>query len=299
MLKTNENKIVEVLVQWQPMPASKRQSISYTGHDGKPFNLPGVGGITLNLEIGDSAFGYQGDHLEPGVSCSGNPGKQTEFPNPTLQYFSCSGNKAVILSGKAKGKIGRVIGHHGGAENLIVDFPRKVKEKMTYDDKIMIHTHGQGLKLIDYPTIKLTSVSPELLSKMKIKELKNGKLGIPVTTIVPAECMGSGLGSIDSYTGDYDIMTSDHASVQKYKIDQLRFGDFVAILDHENSFGPSFKRGAITIGIIIHSDSFFAGHGPGVTTLFSCAHSEIEPIVERSANIGSLFKIGKFGKKGN
>ena len=297
MIKTNVDKIVEILVQCQPMPAGKRTSISYAGHDGVPFNLPGIGGITLNLEVGDSAFGYQGDHLEPGVSCSANPGKPNEFPNPTLQYYSCSGNKAVILSGLAKGKTGIVIGHHGGAEDLIVDFPRKVKEKMTYDDKIMIHTHGQGLKLVDYPKIKLMSVSPELLKRMKIKELKNGKLGIPVTTIVPPECMGSGLGSLDAYTGDYDIMTSDTASVKKYKIDQLRFGDFVAILDHDNAFGPSFKRGAITIGIIIHSDSFYAGHGPGVTALFSCAHSEIEPILDSKANIGQLYKIGKFAKQ--
>ncbi len=165
---------------------------------------------------------------------------------------------------------------------------------MTYDDNIIIKTHGQGLKLLDYPSIKLMSVSPFLLKKMKIRESKKGKIQIPVTTIIPAECMGSGLGCVDMHTGDYDIMTSDEASVKKYNIDQLRFGDFVAILDHDNSFGPSFKRGSVSIGIIIRGDSFLAGHGPGVTILFTCTNLEIKPIIDSKANIGELYKIGRF-----
>ena len=248
MLKTNEKNIVEMILQCQAGYPRKRKSAYSVGHDGRPFNLPGIGGITLNIEVGDSAFDWEGDHLEPGVSCTASAEKPFDFPNTSLQYYSCVGNSVKIISGRAKGATGIMIGHHGGSEHLIVDFPRKIKEKMTYDDKMVIFSKGQGMKLLDYPDIKLLSVSPELLKKMKIKELKNGKLSIPVTTIVPAECMGSGLGSTDMHTGDYDVMTSDKGLVKKYKLDEMRFGDFVALMDHDNTYGPSLKRGAITIG---------------------------------------------------
>jgi len=286
-----------MVLQCQPGYTKKRGGFSGSGHDGKPSNLPGIGGITLNIEVGYSAFGWEGDHLEPGVSCTANAEKPSEFPNPSLQYYSCVGNSVKIISGKAKGATGIMIGHHGGSEHLIVDFPRKIKEKMTYDDKMVIFSKGQGLKLLDYPSVKLLSVSPELLRKMKIKELKNGKLGISVTTIIPAECMGSGLGSVDMHTGDYDVMTSDLGLVKKYQLDKMKFGDFVAILDHDNTFGPALKKGAITIGIVVHSDCFLAGHGPGVTPLFTTPKSVIEALLDKNANIGQLFKIGKFRKK--
>ena len=36
--------------------------------DGVPFVLPGTGGIAYNVKVGDPAFGWAGDHIEPGVS---------------------------------------------------------------------------------------------------------------------------------------------------------------------------------------------------------------------------------------
>jgi len=295
-MKTNEKNIVEVLVQCSPCFPKKRLQLSMAGHSGKPFNLPGIGGITLNIEVGDSAFGWEGDHLEPGVSATANAEKPNEFPNNALQYYCCVGNKAKLISGKAKGAEGVVIGHHGGCEDLIIDFPRKIKEKMTYDDKILIVAHGQGLKVLDHPEIKLTNVSPDLFKKLNLKKSKSGKIQFPVTTIIPAQCMGSGLGVADVHSGDYDVMTSDPETNKKHGLERMRFGDFVAIMDHDNSYGPALKKGAITIGIVIHSDCYLAGHGPGITVLFTTSHGAIEPVLDKNANIGKLYKIGKFRK---
>jgi|GEM_PF-4166445 len=111
MLKTNEKKIVEMLHQCKPIQPKRGITASVAGHSGVANNVSGIGGITLNIEIGDSVVGFVGDHLEPGVSCSANSEKSNEFPNNSLQYYSCCGNEAVIISGKAKGKKGVVIGH--------------------------------------------------------------------------------------------------------------------------------------------------------------------------------------------
>jgi hypothetical protein len=215
MLKTNADKLVEFLLECQPGPPKTRGTWNVDQH-GTPFILPSIGGITLNLQVGDSAFGWAGDHVEPGVSCTADTHKPFEHPNISLQVFSCVGNKARVISGEAKDAQGIVIGHHGGSEHIIVDFPRAVKEKLTYDDKIIIHAKGQGLSLLDYPDIKLFNLDPGLLGKMKITPSGEGALEVPVTTMVPAACMGSGIGAAHVAKGDYDIVTSDPESVENF-----------------------------------------------------------------------------------
>ncbi len=286
-LRTNEDRLVEFLLQCQPGPPKTRGRWS-VDHQGIPYLLPSIGGISVNVAVGDPAFGWAGDHVEPGVSCTANTNKPFEHPNVSLQIFSCAGNLARVISGEAKGSVGYTVGHHGGSEHVIVEFPRSVKEKLTYDDKIIIYARGQGLRLMDYPDIVLFNLDPKLLSQMSIEAKEGGVLRVPVTTTVPAACMGSGLGASNVASGDYDIMTSDPETVSEYGLDKISFGDFVALLDHDNRYGRAYRKGAITIGIVIHSDCRTAGHGPGVTTLMTCPTALIEPIIRPNANIGEL-----------
>lgn len=296
MLKTNESKVVEFLLQCQPGPPKTTGNWG-VDHSGKPFILPAIGGITMNVQVGDSAFGWAGDHIEPGVSCIANTLKPFEHPNISLQLYSCAGNRAKVISGNAKGAVGHVIGHHGGSEHVIVDFTRKVKEKLSYDDKIIIYARGQGLQLTNYPDIMIYNLDPGLLKKLKIKKSGKSVLQVPVTTMVPAACMGSGLGAAHVAKGDYDIMTSDKESVKKYKLDRIRFGDFVALMDHDNRYGRAFRKGAVTIGIVVHSDCLRAGHGPGVTTIMTTETSLIKPVIDPRANIANILRIGTATKK--
>ena len=291
MLRTNEDKVVEFLLQCQAGPPKTRGTWG-VDHQGNPFLLPSIGGITVNIQVGDPAFGWAGDHVEPGVSCTADTKKPFEHPNVSLQVFACVGNKATITSGKAEGAIGVVLGHHGGSEHVMVDFPREVKESLTYDDKIIIHARGQGMTLLDYPDVVLFNLDPMLLHRMKVKEAGGGKLKVPVTTVVPAACMGSGIGAAHVAKGDYDIVTSDPGTVQEYQLDKIRFGDFVALMDHDNRYGRAYRQGAVTIGVVVHSDCLRAGHGPGVTTIMTCETSLIEPVIDPTANIADLMGIG-------
>lgn len=113
--------------------------------------------------------------------------------------------------------------------------------------------------------------------------------------LLPAVVMGSGLGSSQPFKGDYDIQTSDPESVQRYDLGSLRLGDIVAIQDHDSMNGWSYKKGAISIGVVIHGDSFVAGHGPGCQTIMTTAlPGVIEPVVDSGANIGHYLKIGRY-----
>jgi hypothetical protein len=45
---------------------------------------------------------------------------------------------------------------------------------------------------------------------------------------------------------------------------------------------------------VVHTDSVTAGHGPGITTLFTSAKGRIKPVMDKSANIAKYLNIGRF-----
>ncbi|MBI4211964.1 MAG: DUF4438 domain-containing protein [Deltaproteobacteria bacterium] len=291
MIRTNENQLVKIAIEGKVSPPSVWPN--EVGHDGQVHNVPAVGGITYNVIVGDSAFGWAADHVEPGVSAIVNHEKRSEKPNVAFNFLACVGNDAIVISGEAKGKKGVVIGHHGGVEHVMIDFAEDVLEKLTNDDKFQIRAIGQGQKLLDYPQIRVSSLDPRLLQKMGIKE-KKGKLEVPVAGIVPGKLMGSGLGSLNVHTGDYDIMTSDRDVLKKHQIDHLKLGDVIAITDIDASYGWRYLTGAVMIGVVIHGDSHASGHGPGVTSIMTSPAGDIIPVIAKDANIGKYLKLGRY-----
>lgn len=291
MLRTNKDRLVMISIQGRVSYPVKRTAYTIT-YDGQPIVVPGVGGITYNIKVGDKAFGWEADHVEPGVSTVVNEEKRNEGPNYAYNTLACIGNQARIISGDAKGAVGIVTGHHGGIEHVLIDFDQETLEKLCIEDKILIKAYGQGLKLLDYPEIKVFNLDPSLLEKMNIKEMGDGTISVPITTEIPAKLMGSGLGSASVASGDYDITTADKKMVEKYKLDQIRFGDIVAISDADNSYGRSYKEGAVSIGIVVHSDCVIAGHGPGVATLLTSTSGKIKFHIDTEANIANYLNIG-------
>ncbi len=283
MLKTNYNDLPILLVQGQVRHSKGSMAYRHT-IDGEPMTLPATGGITLNAMIGDRCVGWAADHLEPGVTMR----NENDDYNAAVQGLSCIGNVAIVRSGDAKGATGFVTGKHGGCEHLLCYFDQETMEKMSIGDVIDVRTQGQGMKLLDYPEILLRNMSPALLEKMNITE-KDGKLVVGVAKVVPGCIMGSGLGASTSYYGDYDITLHDKQICQQYGLDKLRFGDIVAIMDADTRYGRNFVTGAITIGVVVHSDCILSGHGPGVTTLMTCKTAQIEPVIDENANLADYF----------
>lgn len=290
-LKTNKASLVAIAVQGSVAPAHQWAPFE-VGATGEIFAWPSTGGITYNVKLGDSVFGWAGEHIEPGVSaCFTHKNKRAEMG---FQFLACCGNRVKVINGDAKGAEGTVIGHHGGVEHVILDFPDEVLEKLSYDDKFLIRAYGQGLKLVDHPDVHLYNLDPCVLERWGLRERPDGRIEVPVAAIVPGHAMGSGIGALSVTTGDYDILCHDEETVREYGLDQLRFGDFVAVLDHDNRYGRTYRKGAITVGVIVHSDSPLAGHGPGMTTLMSACDGKLVPVRSESANLGFLLGIGRY-----
>ena len=285
MLKTNEDRLIEVPVVGEPNHPTSGGAWRVTP-DGEPVMLPGVGGICYNVRVGDPVLGFECDHLEPAVSLK-NPNKGK---NDGLNLYSCVGNEAVVLDGPAEGEKGVVTGKHGGIEHVFVDFPPKVLKKLQYGNKIQITSKGLGLKLLDLPEVTVTNVAPSFLKKMK-PTVKQGKLRVKVAKMIPACIMGSGLGSGHVYRGDYDVQMFDDSIIEEYRLEDMRLGDIVAIMDADNTYGRIYLRGAITVGIVVHGRCVTAGHGPGITCLFTSATGAIELVEDKKANIATILGL--------
>ncbi len=77
-LKTNEDSLVEMAVCGYVSQPSLRPG-GYVHHpDGRGVMLPGMYGVTYNARVGDRAFGWAGDHVEPGVSIA-HPDEKSDF----------------------------------------------------------------------------------------------------------------------------------------------------------------------------------------------------------------------------
>jgi hypothetical protein len=272
MLRTNAEKLIKISVMGEIASPTLRNvyNISATG---KVQVFPGVGGITYNLRVGDPAVGWEADHVEPAVSLENkeNDARSGAGANTAFNVLSCIGNHAIVATGDAKGAVGIVTGKHGGIEHVLVDFSKEVLDKLILGDRLF-------------------NMDPDLLEAW-YPQPSGDKLLVPVTHIVPAAIMGSGLGANQVNSGDYDIQLFDQVIIKQYGLDSLRLGDLVAIIDGDHSFGRIYRQGAISVGVIVHTNCFAAGHGPGVTTLMTSTEGKIVPQINPKANIASLLKL--------
>lgn len=292
-MRTNNKQLVSLSVSGEITHPTLRKTGYVVSSKGQVEVYPSVGGITYNLRIGDLATGWMADHVEPGVSIRNFAVAAGEYSaNAALNVLACVGNKAIIVSGEAKGEEGFVTGKHGGVDHVLLDFQPEVLEKLIIGDRVQVKTYGVGLKLLDYyPDVLVMNIDPQLLQKLPVHE--GEKLEVGVTHIIPAKLMGAGLGHTSAYSADCDLQIFDDPSIKEYRLAELRIGDFIAISDWDSSYGWVYRQGAITIGVVVHSNSVVSAHGPGVVTILTSVSGRIKPFIEKSANLKNYLWLMK------
>ena len=136
MLRTNADKLVKISVMGEVASPVIGKSVYRVSPTGTPKILPGVGGITYNLRVGDPACGWVADHVEPGVSVENkeNDPRYGQGANAAFNVLSCVGNEAIVATGDAKGAKGVVTGKHGGINHVLADFQPEALEKLMLGD---------------------------------------------------------------------------------------------------------------------------------------------------------------------
>lgn len=283
MIRTNAANLVEIAVAGTIAAPSYRRGPFLPDNDGLSVVLPGMYGYVYNIRVGDPAFGWQGDHVEPGASIDSDD----EGVHHALHYLTCTGNKAVVTSGEAAGAEGIVTGEHA---RILVHFEPEVAEQLCVGDAIQIRAKGRGLQLLDHPGIELKKMSPELLQAMGLKDLGNGRLRVPVAMELPVRIMASG-AELNSEYVDQDLTSGDRRLMEELGIDRLRLGDVVVIHHADHRFGRGYRKGHVAICLCIHGDSVMTGHGPGIMTIMTGTDENIEWVIDPGANIARQLGI--------
>ena len=283
MIRTNEDQLVEMAIAGSISPPAFKRGPFLPDNDGLSVVRPGMYGYVYNVRVGDPAFGWQGDHVEPGASID----HDDSGVHHAMHYLTCMGNTAVVTSGLAAGAEGVVVGEHA---RILVDFDPEVHERLSVGDTIQIRTKGRGLKLTDHPNVDLKKLSPEVVHAMNLETTPEGKLRVPVAMELPVKVMASG-AELNSEYVDQDITSGDRELMKEAGLDALRLGDVVVIHHADHYWGRGYRKGYVAICLCIHGDSVMTGHGPGILTIMAGTEDDIEWTVDPGANLARYLKI--------
>ncbi len=290
MLQTNLSQLVKISVLGEianPAMPGLPASPYLVSAEGEPVLIPAFGGIVYNVRIGDRAVGWAAELIQPGVSIKHSNGNV----NTALGVFACLGNRARVIGGAANGALGVVTGKSGRfAEHVICHFSQESMEKMAPGDKVQVQAFGVGLQLADFPDIQFKSCSPDLLEAINPDIRSDGKLIVPVKGIAPSVIAGAGAG-LGSENGALNLQTSDPRILAENGLDDLRFGDLVAVTDWDSRYGHGYLRGSVVVGVVCQGGSVRSGYGPGIAVIMTSKGGMIEPVKTGGANIKGLLDL--------
>ncbi len=285
-IKTNQDRLLTIAVQGRIAPAEPARGY-VTTWDGKPKMALGTGGINYNLKIGAKVFGWAGgDRATMGVATVGVGEDRFQAAWAT---YAAIGNEVRILGGEAKGAKGVVIGKFGSY--VLVHFADDILDKLTIGDTLQAKACGVGLEITGFEDVFIHGLAPEILEKILI-QTPEGRLEAPVVKKIPAEIMGQGAGG-GSLTGNWHIQTCYPPDIEKYGLDELRFGDLVYLQDIQTDYGKGYFRGGATVGVVCSGPSDVSGMGIGVTPILSTRSGKLVSRIEPDANIGKFLGLPK------
>jgi hypothetical protein len=282
-LATNADRLVRQPLRGEVWPPLADRHAYRSDADGRPFVLPGMGGVTLGVHPGDRAAGYATDHLEPGLSVR----HRDPAANYALQYLTCIGNVVTVRSGPSAGATGRVVGQHA---YVLADLDPDAMEGVASGDVVDVLAHGQGLQLADHPEIVVKNAAPGLLEALGMHSGDDGRLVVPVAKRVPPAAVGAGAGMVSEYANT-DLMGAYVGQGEDLSLglEDLRIGDVVALEDQDHGFGRGWRPGWLTVGVISTGHCRLFGHGPGPSSILSGPAEAFALTDEAEANVRVAF----------
>jgi hypothetical protein len=224
--------------------------------DGRPYVAVGDGGTVLGLRLGDSAFDHAGDHAAPGV-CLVHPSDDARH---ALVGLSCLGDTVTVRTGDAAGATGVVLGKRGGGQRVITVFRQDVLRRLRPNDQVAIASRGQGSRA-QAANVSQMNATPEAIGLLGVRAVK-GRLDVGVRTTLTSKVVGNGIGR-PMAMWDVDLQVGPALAPG------LRLGDLVAVDDLDARTNAGYRKGYVSIGVVVHGASPQPGHGPGLTVLLS------------------------------
>ncbi len=225
---------------------------------GRPYVPVGDGGIVLGVHLGDLVAAVDGDHVAPGATVAHH--------DPAARFgltsYACTGNPVRVRDGAAAGALGWVLGKRGEEGRVLIALPDDALAVLQPGDGVAVRAYGQGA-VLPGTAVAMMNLDPRLLDPLGIV-LAAGRAEVPVRAIVPGRLAGNGIGRpAQQWDVDLAFPTDDPV------LAGLRLGDLLAVTDLDVRHNIGYRRGWVTVGVVVHGDSPLPGHGPGLTPLLT------------------------------
>jgi len=235
--------------------------------DGRPYLPVGDGGLVLGVRLGDPVSAVAGDHVAPGA-CLVHPEPAARH---ALVSYGCIGNPAEVRTGRAAGARGVVLGKRGEDGRLITGFRQPDLARMRPGDQVTVRASGQGWRHTGVPPeVVVLNAAPGLLAALPVAWQGHGPMTVGVRAALPSKLAGNGIGRpAAAWDLDLQLGTGAAGEGQPPGADRLLLGDLVAVTDLDARHNMGFRRGWLTVGVVVHGASPMPGHGPGLTPILT------------------------------
>jgi Domain of unknown function (DUF4438), N-terminal/Domain of unknown function (DUF4438), C-terminal len=256
--------------------------------DGRPYLPVGDGGLVLGVRLGDPVSALAGDHVAPGA-CLVHPDPAARH---ALVSYGCIGNPAEVRSGRAAGARGVVLGKRGEDGRLITGFRQQDLARMRPGDQVNIRASGQGWRHPGVPPeVTVLNAAPGLLAALPVLWPGHGPMTVGVRATLPSKLAGNGIGR-PAAAWDLDLQFGASAAgggtsaVPLPGADGLLLGDLVAVADIDTRHDMGYRRGWVTVGVVVHGASPLPGHGPGLTPVLTGPGSALSAVPDAAGHRG-------------
>jgi hypothetical protein len=239
--------------------------------DGHPYVPAGDGGLVLGVRLGDPVAALAGDHVAPGA-CLVHPEPAARH---ALVSYACIGNPAEVRTGRAVGARGVVIGKRGEDGRVITGFRQEDLARMRPGDQVTVRACGQGWQHPDVPPgVVVLNAGPGLLAALPVAWQGDGPMTVGVRAILPSKLAGNGIGR-PAAAWDLDLQLpagpGGPAATDGLPPGSggLLLGDLVAVTGLDVRHNMGYRKGWLTVGVVVHGTSPLPGHGPGITPILT------------------------------
>ena len=266
------------------------QSPYRVDRDGASYVPVGDGGIVLGLALGDSVFKLAADHAAPGA-CLMHPDVAARH---ALTAFACIGNRAVVRTGSAAGAVGAVIGKRGEEGRVIVGLRPADLAAMRPADEVLVRASGQGWRPARFPPdVLVMNVDPAVLAALPVQVSADGGTATAgVRAVLPSKLAGNGIGrpaaswDLDLQLTPADLAAPGGVAACAATATDMLLGDLIAVTDIDARYNMGYRRGWLTVGVVVHGASPLPGHGPGITPILTGPSAALQPSPDPAGHVG-------------
>jgi hypothetical protein len=230
---------------------------------------PALRPVGMNLlRLGESVFAHDADHVSPGA-CLVHPDQGARH---ALTIYSCIGNRVVVRTGLAAGARGIVVGKRGEEGRVIVSLAQEDLARLRPADQIAVRAYGQGWRPAGFPAeVTVLNTDPAAFAALPIAVTGGGHQVVAgVRMIAASKLAGNGIGR-PAAGWDLDLQLSAPSAHRGDSggTGNVLLGDLLAVSDLDARWNMGYRRGWLTVGLVVHGASPLPGHGPGITPILT------------------------------